>query len=180
VSSAIKFKKISVEDAKLVLDWRTSERVTNFMNSDIEYNLSNQIQWINQIQKSNENYYWIIEINEIKAGLICLTNIDIKHKTAHWGYYIGDEKFLGFGSLVPPYLYNFVFNDLHLDLLKAEVFYENTMVIKMHLRFGYNFNPQNDKIILKNNKSILLIAMNLYKSNWNSTKFKKFTSNFKL
>ena len=180
MSSAIKFKKINVEDAKLVLDWRTSERVTNFMNSNIEYNLLNQIEWIKNIQQSKENYYWIIEINNIKAGLICLTNLDFTLKTANWGYYIGDENFLGYGSLMPPYLYNFVFNELKLDILQAEVFYDNLMVIKMHLKLGYDFNPKNDKVIIKNNKPILLIGMNLYKSNWNSNKYKKFTSNLKI
>jgi UDP-4-amino-4,6-dideoxy-N-acetyl-beta-L-altrosamine N-acetyltransferase len=180
VNSAIKFKKLNIEDAKLVLDWRTSKRVTSFMNSDLDYNLSNQIEWTNGIQKSKENFYWIIEINEVKVGLISLTDLNFNQKTAHWGYYIGDENFLGFGSLVPPYLYNFVFNELHLEVLQAEVFYDNTMVIKMHLKFGYDFNPQNDKVIYKNNKPILLIAMNLYKSKWNSSKYKKFISNLKL
>ena len=180
MNSAINFKKLNVEDAKLILDWRTSERVSSFMNSDIEYNLTNQIQWINNIQNSKENYYWIIEINEIKAGLIYLTNLNANLKTVNWGYYIGDENFLGLGSLIPPYLYNFVFNDLNLDVLKAEVFYNNTMVIKMHLKFGYNFIPQLDRIIIKNNKTVLLIAMNLYKSNWNSKKYKNFFSNLKL
>jgi hypothetical protein len=48
------------------------------------------------------------------------------------------------------------------------------------LKFGYDFNPQKDKVIFKNNKPILLVAMNLYKSNWNSNRYKKFKSNFKL
>ncbi len=179
-SGAIKFKKLNVEDAKLVLDWRTSKRVTSFMNSDIDYNLSNQIHWINETQQSNENYYWIIEINDVKIGLISLTNLNFNQKTASWGYYIGDENYLGFGSLVPPYFYNFVFNDLNIEVLHAEVFYDNTMVIKMHLKFGYDFNPQKDKVIFKNNKPILLVAMNLNKSRWNFIKYKKFQSNFKL
>jgi hypothetical protein len=54
------------------------------------------------------------------------------------------------------------------------------MVIKMHLKLGYDFNPKNDKVIIKNNKPILLIGMNLYNSNWNSNKYKKFISNLKI
>jgi UDP-4-amino-4,6-dideoxy-N-acetyl-beta-L-altrosamine N-acetyltransferase len=180
VNSVIKFKKLNIEDAKLVLDWRTSQRVTSFMNSDLEYNLLNQIKWINDIQESKENYYWIIEINNTKVGLISLTNLDFVQKNAYWGYYIGDENFLGFGSLVPPYFYNFVFNELNLEVLHADVFYDNTIVIKMHLKFGYNFNPLKDKVIFKNNKPILLVAMNLFKSNWNSNRYKKFKSNLTL
>ena len=180
MSSAIKFKQINIDDAKLVLDWRSCERVSNFMNSDIEYNLLKQIAWINKILKSNEHFYWIIEMNNIKVGLLYLTNLNQKHKKADWGYYIGNENFLGFGSLVPPYLYNFVFNELHLDILQAKIFYDNLMVIKMHLKSGYYFDPQNDNVIIKNNKPILLISMNLNKSNWNTNKYRKFISNLKL
>lgn len=180
MSSAIKFKKICVNDAKLILEWRTSERVTNFMNTDLEYNLSDQIDWINNLKKSETSYYWVIQINNTSIGLIYITNLNISQKSASWGYYIGDENFLGLGSLVPPYLYNFLFNELHLNVLQAEVFYDNLTVIKMHLKFGYEFDPSNDRVIKKNNRVILLIAMNLYKSNWNSLKYKKFTSNFKL
>ena len=50
----------------------------------------------------------------------------------------------------------------------------------MHLKFGYEFYPPNDKVITKNSRVILLIAMNLNKSNWDSIKYKKFTSNFNL
>lgn len=180
MNSAINFKKLNVEDAKLVLDWRTSQRVTTFMNSDIDYNITNQIQWIINLQERKDIYYWVIEINNIKVGLINLSNIDFVHKSADWGYYIGDDLFIGYGSLVPAYLYNFVFNELNLEILNAEVFYDNTMVIKMHLKFGYDFNPKKDKVIFKNYKPILLVGMSLYKSNWNSNRYKKFKSSFPL
>jgi UDP-4-amino-4,6-dideoxy-N-acetyl-beta-L-altrosamine N-acetyltransferase len=180
VSSSFKFKKIKIEDAQLLLDWRTSERVTKYLNSDIEYNILKQIKWIENTYNDKENFYWIIEINNLKVGLISLTNLNLENKTANWGYYIGEESFLGLGSFVPPYLYNFVFNELNLDFLHAEVFYNNTIVINMHLKFGYDFNPNNDSVIFKNNKPILLVSMFLSKSKWNSFKYKNFVSDFRL
>jgi len=36
------FREINPADAKLILDWRTSKRVTEFMNTDVQYDLEAQ------------------------------------------------------------------------------------------------------------------------------------------
>ena len=50
----IRFREIEKEDAKKILDWRTSERVTKFMNSDMKYDLDGQTKWsAGSFNKSN-------------------------------------------------------------------------------------------------------------------------------
>jgi RimJ/RimL family protein N-acetyltransferase len=150
------------------------------MNTDVEFNLNSQNKWVNKIQTQEDYFAWIIYLNTVPIGFINLNNLNSEIKSASWGYYIGDENYLGLGGIIAPYFYNFVFNTLGLIQLNAQVFYNNLPVISMHLKFGYEFEPSMDCVIKKNNVSILLIGMKLINTNWNLKKYKNFQSNLKL
>lgn len=178
-NNGLNFRRIEANDADLILKWRTSERVSNFMRSDIDNNLNSQINWINSLE--NQKYYaWLIYLNQVPIGFINLTDICLFKKTTSWGFYIGDDNYLGYGGLILPYFYNFVFIKLGLEEIRAEVFYNNLNVINTHLKFGYIFDPHNDKVIKKNEKDVLLVSMVLLKNSWNFKKYKNFTSNLEL
>jgi UDP-4-amino-4,6-dideoxy-N-acetyl-beta-L-altrosamine N-acetyltransferase len=169
----IGFREITIDDAELILDWRTSSRVTRFMSSDLEYNLENQKKWIRTIGRREEYYPWIITLFERPIGLLYVENLSIQKKETHWGFYIGEEEALGFGGFIPSYFYNFAFDVLGIQTIKAEVFYNNLSVIELHLKQGYEFVPEYDRVIIKNDKSILLIAMRLNKEVFKSSKLSK-------
>ena len=60
----------------------------------------------------------------------------------------------------------------------APVLENNVNVIKLHLSWGYKFNPDKNETVKKNGKEISLIYMFLKKEDWNFSKWDKFTSNF--
>ena len=169
----INFREITMDDAKLILDWRTSSRITRFMGSDLEYNLENQRKWISKIGYRDDYYPWIITMSERPIGLLYVENLSIQKKETHWGFYIGEEDALGFGGFVPSYFYNFAFDMLEVDTINAEVFYNNLSVIELHLKQGYKFVPERDRVINKSDKSILLVAMSLNKEVFKSSKLSK-------
>lgn len=180
MNKGLNFKSVGVEDSELILNWRTSQRVTQFMATDVDYNLNAQVDWINNIKNRSDYLAWVIQLNGVSIGLIYLSDICWKKKTASWGYYIGNDDYLGYGGFIPPYFYNFVFNTLNFNELSAVVFYNNLSVIKMHIKFGYQFDSSRDEIIYKNNSQIKVRGMKLNKSNWDKEKYNKFTSNFQL
>ena len=51
----INFREIRIEDAKTILDWRTSDRVTKFMNSDMSYDIDAQKDDCNYLKFSQPN-----------------------------------------------------------------------------------------------------------------------------
>ena len=169
----IGFREITTDDAKLILDWRTSSRITRFMSSDLEYNLEDQKKWISSIGFREDYYPWIITLSERPIGLLYVENLNIKRKETYWGFYIGDEEALGFGGLIPPFFYNFAFDVLGVNMVKAEVFYNNLSVIKLHLKQGCEFLPEDDRVITKSGESILIVAMSLNKEVFKSSKFSK-------
>jgi UDP-4-amino-4,6-dideoxy-N-acetyl-beta-L-altrosamine N-acetyltransferase len=155
----IRFREIEKEDAKKILDWRTSERVTKFMNSDMKYDLDGQTKWLAGSFNKSNYYHWIIQYDGNDVGLLNFVDWDDESKTTSWGFYIGEDDALGVGGIVPLYFYNFAFDVLGVDRVFAEVFYNNTGVIELHLNQGYCFDTERDYVIKKNGKDILMVCM---------------------
>jgi len=75
----IEFYPLEKKYLKLILDWRTKPEITQYMASDIEYDMENQKRWFNKIDKEKNSIYWIIKFKSIPIGLNALTNIDWIH-----------------------------------------------------------------------------------------------------
>ena len=166
----ISFREIVINDAKKILDWRTSERVTTFMNSDMNYDVEAQVRWLERSFNKPSYYHWIIQYEGNDVGLLNFIDWNRKNKTTNWGFYIGEDCARGVGGLVPPYFYNFAFDILGVDKIFAEVFYNNTDVIDLHLKQGYKFNVERDHVIEKKGKSILMVCMSLDKKVFKASK----------
>lgn len=169
----ITFREVNISDAEKILKWRTSRKVTTFMNTDIENDLNAQEQWIKESYNKSHYYHWIIQYKNHPIGLINISDYSIKTNSTSWGFYIGDDNFNGLGAFIPPHLYNFLFHNLNVNTINAEVFYNNTSVIGLHLLHNYSFNPERDHVIVKNKKQILLVGMTLHKKDWLSSKLSR-------
>jgi RimJ/RimL family protein N-acetyltransferase len=167
------FREIVSQDADMILRWRMSNRVTKFMNTDVIYDLDAQNKWLSSCYSKEHYYHWIILNDDVPVGLINLADYSSTDKISSWGFYIGAEGLDAYGAFIPPYFYNFLFNTLRVNRINVEVFYSNINVIGLHLLHGYKFTPDNDRVIAKNGKDILLVAMRLEKSNWNSKRYGK-------
>ena len=169
----ISFREIEIEDAKTILDWRTSKRVTKFMNFDMNYDIDAQKRWLKNSFNKSTYYHWIIQYGCKDVGLLNFVDWNKEERTTSWGFYIGDESALGVGGLVPSYFYNFAFDKLGVDRVLAEVVYNNTGVIDLHLKQGYVFDPKRDHVIEKNGHSILMVCMSLCKHDFKASKLSR-------
>lgn len=175
----IQFKKLREEHLEKVLQWRTQEDVTRYMNTDIESDLGKQIEWFTKVSASTTDKYWILEIKEVPVGLIYLTDLDVVNRRTSWGFYIGEEEYRIYGGLVPPYLYNYVFLELGLHKITAEVMCGNNNVIKLNKIHGCREVGIYKEHIYKRGQFHDLMLMELLKSEWlKLNKFKKYLSEF--
>lgn len=172
------FREIEINDAKLILDWRTKSRITKYMTSDVSYNLEAQIKWLESSLKKSNSYHWIIKYNNEDIGLISLLDYKPDIKETSWGYYIGEDNALGYGGMVPPFLYNYVFDELGIEKIKAWVFFDNLKIIQMHLMHGYEFEPAEDHTVMKDGKCKLILCLVLNKDKFRISKYQRFKSEF--
>jgi len=175
----IRFKKLREEHLEQVLDWRTQEDVTRFMNTDIEKNLEKQQDWFTKVSVSSTDKYWVIEMKNQPVGLIYLSDIDPVNRRTSWGFYIGEEDYRLYGGIVPLYLYNFVFLKLGFHKITAEVMSGNENVIMLNKMHGCREVGTFKEHIFKKGVFHDLVVMELLKDEWLTfTKYQKYISEF--
>ena len=157
------FRELEINDAELILNWRTNDRVTRFMSSDIVYDLDAQKRWLSNSFSRPDYYHWVIQYSGKDVGLMNIVDWKPAMKETYWGYYIGDETALGMGSIVPPCLYKFAFDVLGVETIKAAILSENVRVIQLHKLQGYELEPTNDQVIHKNGCDVQVVCMTLCK-----------------
>ncbi len=158
------FREVEIEDAELILSWRTKERVTRFMSTDISHDVEAQKLWLSSSYSKPSYYHWIIQHNGKDIGFLNIVDWNRQLKETYWGYYVGEDGALGIGSIVPPCLYRFAFDILGVECVKAAIFKENAKVIQLHRLQGYEPEPSGDHIIHKNGNAIPMVCMTLHKT----------------
>jgi UDP-4-amino-4,6-dideoxy-N-acetyl-beta-L-altrosamine N-acetyltransferase len=178
----ISFKKLEECDLEQVLEWRTSEHVTQYMYTDIEKNIENQYAWFHHIKQDQSQHYWVIEVKGASIGLLSLNEIDLRNRKATFGYYIGDLNYSMVAGRIHPYLYNFVFFELGLNKLYAEVMAGNLGMMKMHLHYGFTHTATFKQHVFKTDKFYDVEYFELLASDWNEkcASYHKFRADFVL
>ncbi len=177
-TNEISLREVTIDDAELILKWRTKPRVTRYMKTDVIFDINKQKKWLECSNDLESYYHWIIQIGNEPAGFINLSDYSRENKITSWGYYIGEDKFMMYGGYVFPYFYNWAFDVLKVGKILAEVFFNNTNMILFHQLYGNKFTPQHDRVIVKNGKDVLIVTMELEKDLWDTKKYKKFIADF--
>ncbi len=177
MSKLISFRELTLRDAKLTLNWRRKNRITKFQFTDIKNSITNQKKWINNSFRKKNYYHWIIKYKKIPIGLISINDINLKNRSTTWGYYIGSEKYLTLGAIIPPYFYNWAFKNYKINKIYAYVLSNNRNVIKLHKFHNYKILKQ--KIFIKKGKKRLLVKkLLLGKYKWDFKKYHNCIANF--
>ena len=169
----LSFREVLPSDAALIHNWRTKNRVSSSMNTDLDSSIWEQEQWVNLKRQDPSYYHWIIRCTGKDIGLVSISNVDTDRRITSWGFYIGEDDFLGVGGFVPLYLYSYIFHSIKLEKVVAEVLYYNTEVIKLHLKHAYIFRPEKDYVIQKRKQQVLVISMELDKKDFVDSRYDK-------
>ena len=166
MSAHVSFREVDPSDAAMILSWRRTPRVTDLMHTDVGDDVEAQATWLASCFEKPHYYHWVFSIGGTEAGLLSIADFDLDSGTSSWGYYMGEGSLLGFGALVPPYLYNWLFRTVGLHKVEVEVFASNEQVLRMHKYHGYSRVPEKDRAILKSGQEIQLCALELDARDW--------------
>lgn len=172
----MKWMNIEEEHLEQILNWRTSDFVTQYMYTDVEYDLEGQKRWLEAIRQDPNGRYWIMSYREDLVGYISLTDIDWKHKRAYWNFYIGNANYAMLAGFLGAYMYNYAFETLGLEKLIGEVMAENEAVRKLHAKQGAREVGFFEKHILKHDRWHDVHVFEMTKEHWidQGAKFKKY------
>ena len=101
--SFLSYRRPTADDAKLLLDWRTAPHITQYMLTDLAYDVDRQKAWIERSNARDDYQHAIIRMEGRDVGYASVTITEARWGIGELGVYIGDQD-------VPRSLsvYNFV------------------------------------------------------------------------
>ncbi len=139
----VTLKRLVQEDIELVRVKRNATYIKKNMFFQDDITAEMQKKWFESISNIH-NYYFIIEYNNQKIGLINGKNIDYSHKTAEGGLFIWEKKY--WGSSVAAFasicLIDFTFLILKFERIFYQVKSKNSHIINFNTHLGYTFHSE--------------------------------------
>ena len=131
---------VSPEDQSMILDWRNSEAVAPYMLRDSPISHEEHHIWFGQVLfDSDFAVFRIMEHEGICCGLVSISNINNKERSADWGGYLapGVPRGSGLGKALMYLSVEVAFNQLDLSRILVEVIVGNTAAIGLYESIGF-------------------------------------------
>ncbi len=144
----VKLIRLQKENIELVRYWRNQSDIANYMEYRNYITPSSQIKWFDSINNKH-NYYFIIEFENKKIGLINSKDFDSEKGFGEGGIFIWDKNYINSYAAVYSTLclLNFVFFTLHLcSLSSARILKNNQRAINYNQLIGYRLMPNQENI----------------------------------
>ena len=143
----VRLTRLTLEDIELVRNWRNSKFVKSHMLISKKITKKEQLVWFHQIDNAF-NYYFIIEFEGKKVGLINAKNYDPNFGFGEGGIFIGEPEFeSSFAAVYASLcLLNFVFYGLEtIDISRIRIRKENERAIQYNKLLGYKIVDEDEK-----------------------------------
>jgi UDP-4-amino-4,6-dideoxy-N-acetyl-beta-L-altrosamine N-acetyltransferase len=148
---------------EIVLEWRNQDFIRRVMYYDKVITLDEHKTWFERISKSDNSITKVFLFNGIPYGVINITNIDRKNQKCDWGFYIGVKNApKGLGTLMGELALDYMFNNLKVRKVCAEVLGFNQKSINFHQKLGFEQEGILKKHIWKNNQYVDVYIMALF------------------
>ena len=161
-------RKIREDDLEMIMNWRMSESVTRYMNTNPKLTMEGQRKWFASLEGNDKTRNWIIESDGVPVGLITLIGLDRKNGNTSWGYYVGEEKYrsLRLAISLEMSLYDYCFDILGLNEVHNEVFKLNEGVWKLHTACGCKVVKEGKGEVEKEGISYDIIHLSIERNEW--------------
>ena len=142
----VRLIRLCEADLELVRNWRNAAHVVNQMIYREFITEEMQQKWFQSINNA-ENYYFIIEFEGTKVGLINAKNYSTENGFGEGGIFIGEKEYehsfaAVYASLT---LLNFVFYMMQsIDVSRIRILRENARAIQYNKLLGYELLPNQE------------------------------------
>lgn len=163
---------ITIEDTDLVVKWRNNPKVqSNFIFRE-QFTNDMHENWIkNMVEKNKVCQFIIVEcLSKKKIGSVYLRDINMLHKNAEFGIFIGEDKFrgIGYGTEATKLIIEYAFRNLNLHRVFLRVFEENQQAINSYKKSGFNIEGVAIDMVFMDGKFHNIVFMSKINTNDNN------------
>lgn len=130
-------RNIADNELELMREWRNAPAVRVNMYSQHEISHEEHMTWWAKTKARADQKYFMYEVAGEPTGIAAFTGIDIQSRTSAWAFYASPTAPRGTGSKMEFLMMEYAFGTLQLHKLFCEVLAFNTLVIKLHQKFGF-------------------------------------------
>ncbi|WP_102692919.1 UDP-4-amino-4,6-dideoxy-N-acetyl-beta-L-altrosamine N-acetyltransferase [Rummeliibacillus pycnus] len=165
----------SLEDIKpryvqLVLEWRNQKQIREMMFNSNIIQLDEHRKWIESLDQGDK-IAKVFCYNGLPMGVIQFTYLNREANIGEWGFYIGNSQApKGMGTLLGFTAINFLFNDLKLRKLCAEVLSFNKISLSFHQKLGFSKDGVLRQHVLKKGDFYDVHIFSMFKNEWENHK----------
>ena len=159
----INFLNLSSEEREIVLDWRNHENIRKWMYSDNIISLDEHINFIDQLVRDTNNFYWVVKNKDgLYLGTIYLNRTDFKNKHAYIGIYVNPyNEIKNKGYLLIQSIKSLAFEIAGLHTLKLEVINNNRKAINFYKKSGFKEEGRLKEFVFKDEQWHDVIVMGI-------------------
>jgi UDP-4-amino-4,6-dideoxy-N-acetyl-beta-L-altrosamine N-acetyltransferase len=123
--------------------------------------------------RNSGDLLFIIESNDVPCGMVSIYRIEEAQHRATWGRFAVDSLFSGVGAIVEYMVLQHVFESLQLNRLYCEVLADNTAVMKLHQKFGFQREGTLRKHLVKDGTFRDVVLYGLLADEWREIKARR-------
>lgn len=147
--------------------WRNKDRVRKCMFNQHEISFEEHQQWLKRLQGDNSQKFWIVSVGGQSFGTVYLNKMDLSKRTSEWGFYIGEDSFLGkgMGRKIICKLLMLYFDSMKYNELITKVLSENGKALHLYRQFKFQ---QTGMEKYGENEDVVIFSFSA--ENWNKYK----------
>ncbi|WP_276661908.1 UDP-4-amino-4,6-dideoxy-N-acetyl-beta-L-altrosamine N-acetyltransferase [Syntrophomonas wolfei] len=160
--------KMTTAHLEKAMRWRMLPEVTRYSFTDPQLTMHEQSAWFEKISVDSTSIYWVINYEANDIGVLDICDIDRHNLRCGWGYYIGETAYRGRGIArnLECNIYDFVFEQLHMNKLWCEVLANNQKVVEIHKKYGSEVEGVLKEHIIKQGKVLDVVKMGITRNKW--------------
>jgi len=143
----IVLRRLREEDIELVRNWRNSPRINQFMEYREHITPEMQLEWFKSVN-NYENFYYIIEYQGEKIGLINSSHIEWDTVSSEGGIFLWDEKY--YETFVPVWASLCMLETSYFMLGAGrsviKTLSDNERAKKLNTHLGYELQPGQEEV----------------------------------
>lgn len=176
VGKHIILKKIGLEDAQDIYNWRSSIS-GRYLRQPDGYSIISQEEWIKSRSSQEMNYIILDKITNKKVGTIGIYDVNYLDKVANVGRLLLSDEYLGrstpFGLEALLLGYDYVLNSLDFRKITGDILVTNEAMYNLQRFLGMKQEGYLKKHVKINGKLEDLYIMSIFKEEFNNSYKKK-------
>ncbi|MDL2305366.1 UDP-4-amino-4,6-dideoxy-N-acetyl-beta-L-altrosamine N-acetyltransferase [Bacteroides sp. OttesenSCG-928-D19] len=161
------FVVLSNEELEMILSWRNSSEVRQWMINTKEITLVDHLNYVQSLNSREDVFYWLILRGDNPVGVLNIINVDFTTKTGEPGFYMSPQSLnRGEGILVLQNYKEFLLNVLGFDQLLGHNYVGNLNALQLSLFFGADI----DSVIEKGERKYVSLCLKKEKFKYYETR----------